>query len=74
MLGHCILVGGKQGNRGKTQASVDGNGPLQPVTPALAMTGMGHDRSVANGRYGEAGISTRHRSMAKSPVEGSRNP
>jgi len=41
MPGHCILVGGKQGNRGKTQALVDGNGPLQPVTLALAMTGMG---------------------------------
>ena len=40
MLGHCIVVGGKQGKRGKTQALVDGNGPLQPVTPALAMTGM----------------------------------
>ena len=45
MLGHCILVEGKQVNRGKTQASVDGNGPLQPVTPALAMTGMGQVRS-----------------------------
>ena len=41
MLGHCILVEGKQVNRGKTQASVDGNGPLQPITPALVMTGMG---------------------------------
>lgn len=48
MLGHCILVGSKQGNRGKTQALVDGNGPLQPVTPQLAMTGMGHLRKLAS--------------------------
>jgi hypothetical protein len=51
MLGHCILVGSKQGNRGKTQALVDGNGPLQPVTPPLAMTGMGHEPSLTELRF-----------------------
>ena len=52
MLGHCILVGSKQGNRGKTQALVDGNGPLQPVTPQLAMTGMGQVLPSANDGLG----------------------
>lgn len=52
MLGHCILVGSKQGNRGKTQALVDGNGPLQPVTPQLAMTGMGQKRKVMSVCFG----------------------
>ena len=51
MLGHCILVGSKQGNRGKTQALVDGNGPLQPVTPQLAMTGMGQEATLTGGRF-----------------------
>ena len=53
MLGHCILVGSKQGNRGKTQALVDGNGPLQPVTPQLAMTGMGQEPSLLDDCFEE---------------------
>ena len=59
MLGHCILLGGNQGNRGKTQALVDGNGPLQPATPQLAMTAIASRslsmavRQAAMGRLSE---------------------
>ena len=60
MLGHCILVGGKQGNRGKTQALVDGNGPLHHVTPALAMTGMGDRRRLGRARNSSMILRTGH--------------